>query len=75
LTNICSHIALEPAYIQPLRTYEGLGFVNSIGHYLKHAIFSFAISHRVQDKKGSGESNPRKPPRKVKHHYNNKTTH
>lgn len=38
-------------------------------------IFSFAISHRVQDKKGSGESNPRKPPRKVKHHYNNKTTH
>jgi len=38
-------------------------------------IFSFAISHRVQDKKGTGESNPRKPPRKVKHHYNNKTTH
>ena len=38
-------------------------------------IFDFAISHRVQDKKGSGESNPRTPPRNVKHHYNNKTTH
>lgn len=38
-------------------------------------IFSFAISHRVQDKKGSGESNPRNIPRKVKHHYNNKATH
>ena len=40
-----------------------------------HCIFDFAISHRVQDKKGSGESNPRTVPRKVKHHYNNKTTH
>lgn len=38
-------------------------------------IFDFAISHRVRDKKGSGESNPRTTPRKVKHHYNNKTTH
>lgn len=38
-------------------------------------IFSFAISHRVQDKKGCGESNPRNIPRKVKQHYNNKATH
>lgn len=38
-------------------------------------IFGFAISHRVRDKKGSGESNPRTVPRKTKHHYNNKTTH
>ena len=38
-------------------------------------IFDFAISHRVRDKKGSGESNPRTIPRKVKHHYNNKATH
>ena len=38
-------------------------------------IFDFAISHRVQDKKGCGESTPRTVPRKVKHHYNNKVTH
>lgn len=38
-------------------------------------IFDFAISHRVQDKKGTGESNPRTLPRNVKHHYNNKFTH
>lgn len=38
-------------------------------------IFTFAISHRVRDKKGCGESNPRNIPRKVKHHYNNKATH
>lgn len=38
-------------------------------------IFDFAISHRVRDKKGSGESSPRTLPRKVKHHYNNKSTH
>ena len=38
-------------------------------------IFDFAISHRVQDKKGSGVSSPRTVSRKVKHHYNNKTTH
>ena len=38
-------------------------------------IFEFAITHWVQDKKGSGESNPRTVPRKVKHHYNNKATH
>lgn len=38
-------------------------------------IFRFAISHRVRDKKGCGESNPRDIPRKVKHHYNNKATH
>lgn len=38
-------------------------------------IFSFAISHRVRDKKGWGESNPRNIPRKVQHHYNNKATH
>ncbi len=38
-------------------------------------IFDFAVSHRVRDKKGSGESNLRTTPRKVKHHYNNKTTH
>ena len=38
-------------------------------------IFDFAISHRVRDKKGSGESRPRTVPRKVKHHYNNRTTH
>lgn len=40
-----------------------------------HCIFDFAISHRVQDKKDSGVSSPRTVPRKVKHHYNNKTTH
>ncbi len=39
------------------------------------AIFDFAVSHRVQDKKGCGESNPRTKPRSVKHHYNNKATH
>ena len=38
-------------------------------------IFDFAISHRVQDKKGSVASSPRTAPRKVKHHFNNKTTH
>lgn len=38
-------------------------------------LFKFAISHRVRDKKGIGESNPRKPPRKTKHHYNCKKTH
>ena len=38
-------------------------------------IFRFAISTRVRDKKGCGESHPRKEPRKVKHHYNNKATH
>lgn len=38
-------------------------------------IFDFAISHRVRDKKGSGESTQRKKPRKVKYHYNNKATH
>ncbi len=38
-------------------------------------IFDFAISHRVQDKKGSGVSSLRTVPRKAKHHYNNKTTH
>ena len=38
-------------------------------------IFRFAISHKVQDKKGCGESNPRTVPRNVKHHYNNKATH
>ena len=38
-------------------------------------IFDFAISHRVRDKKGSGESSLRTIPRKVKHHYNNKSTH
>lgn len=40
-----------------------------------HAVISFAISHRVWNKKGCGESAPRKNPRKVKHHYNNKMTH
>lgn len=38
-------------------------------------IFDFAISHRVRDKKCSGESSLRTIPRKVKHHYNNKSTH
>lgn len=40
-----------------------------------HAVFQFAISHRVWDKKGCGESAPRSDPRKVKHHYNSKRTH
>ena len=38
-------------------------------------LFRFAISHRVRDKKGTGESDPRKPPRKTKHNYNCKKTH
>lgn len=38
-------------------------------------IFNFAVSMRVRDKKGSGESHPRKEPRKVKWHYNRKATH
>lgn len=38
-------------------------------------IINFAISTRVCDKKGCGESHPRKNPRNVKHHYNNKATH
>ena len=38
-------------------------------------IIDFAISTRVCDKKGSGESHPRENPRQVKHHYNNKATH
>lgn len=38
-------------------------------------IFCFAISTRVRDKKGNGESHPRKNPRNVKHHYNCKATH
>lgn len=40
-----------------------------------HAVFDFAISHRVWDKKGCEESAPRTTPRKTKYHYNNKTTH
>ena len=39
------------------------------------AVYDFAIHHRVIDKKGSGETQPRQGPRKVKHHYNNKRTH
>lgn len=38
-------------------------------------LFRFAISHKVRDKKCTGESNPRKPPGKTKHHYNYKKTH
>ncbi len=41
---------------------------------IKH-IFKFLIVHKVIDKKGAGESFPRKEPRKVKHHMNVKTTH
>ena len=40
-----------------------------------HAVFDFAISHRVWNKKGCEESAPRTNPRKAKHHYNNKMTH
>ena len=44
-------------------------------HEILRAVFAFAISHRVWNKKGCEESAPRKEPRKVKHHYNNKATH
>ena len=44
-------------------------------HEILRAVFAFAISHRVWNKKGCEESAPRKEPRKVKHHYNNKMTH
>lgn len=40
-----------------------------------HYILNFGISHRVQNKKGTGQSFPRGTPRKVKHHYNVKITH
>ena len=40
-----------------------------------HYMVSFAVSTTVHDKKGCGESNLRKPPRKTKHHYNHKATH
>ena len=38
-------------------------------------ILKFAISHKVVDKKGSGESSPRVKPRDCKNHYNSKSTH
>lgn len=38
-------------------------------------IITFAVSHKVIDKKANGESYPRNEPRKVKHHYNVKNTH
>ena len=41
---------------------------------IKH-IFDFLIKHRVVDRKGSGESNPRNVPRNVKNHYNIRYTH
>lgn len=41
---------------------------------IKH-IYNFLIQHRVVDKKGCGESNPRKKPRDVKNHYNSRYTH
>lgn len=45
-------------------------------HEILRAIFAFAISHRVWNKKGVVEEyTPRKKPRQVKHHYNNKMTH
>lgn len=44
-------------------------------HTVIRDIFIFALRHRVIDKKGLGESNPRREPRKVKNHYNRKRTH
>ena len=41
---------------------------------IKH-IFKFLLSHKVVDRKGSGESNPRTQPRNVKNHYNVRYTH
>ena len=38
-------------------------------------ILKFAISHKVVDKKGTGESSPRPKPRDCKNHYNVKNTH
>ena len=38
-------------------------------------IFDYALAHRVRDKKGTNESNPRNSPRSVKFHYNRKATH
>ena len=38
-------------------------------------IYAFLISRPVIDKKGSGESNPRKEARKVPYHHNVKYTH
>ena len=38
-------------------------------------IYNFATKNRVVDKKGTGESNPRKEPRKTKYYYNVKYTH
>ncbi len=38
-------------------------------------IIGFAVKHKVVDKKGKGESNPRAKPRDSKFHYNIKFTH
>ena len=54
-------------YMDAETHFEKLQFIRSI--------YDFAISHRVVDKKGRGETHPRQEPRKVKHHYNNKRTH
>lgn len=56
-----------PEYMDAVTLDEKFAVVKSL--------LSFAISHRVRDKKGSGESNPRRSPRKAKYHYNRKKTH
>lgn len=48
---------------------------NSEKRGILHHIFGFLIRHKVRDKKGIGESNPRNEPRAVKHHINVKYTH
>lgn len=56
-----------PYYLDAETTQDGLKII-------KH-IFEFLIKNPVVDKKGCGESNPRKEPRKVKNHYNVRNTH
>ena len=56
-----------PAYMDAETMHERLDVI-------KH-IMRFLVCHRVVDKKGGGESNPRLEPRKVKNHYNVRYTH
>lgn len=56
-----------PEYMDAVTLDEKFAVVKSL--------LSFAISHRVRDKKGSGESTPRRSPRKAKYYYNRKKTH
>lgn len=56
-----------PDYLDADTTYEK--------HCILHHIVIYGLRNKVVDKRGSNESVPRKEPRKVKHHFNRKTSH